>query len=60
MGDVELKRIWVRVLPDTHKALLHLAIDLDEGVERLAGRLLAEAIDRTRADLAKPPQPRRK
>jgi hypothetical protein len=59
--NVERKRIWIRVLPDTHKALLHLAIDLDEGVERLAGELLAEAIERARADVVsgkRKPKPR--
>jgi len=49
--DMGLKRIWVRVAPETHKALLHLAIDLDEGVERLAGQLLAESIERARSEV---------
>jgi hypothetical protein len=48
--NVERKRIWVRVPPATHKALLHLAIDLDEAVERLAGDLLGEAIERARGE----------
>lgn len=50
--NVNLKRIWIRVKPETHKALLHLAIDLDEGVERLAGELLVEAIERAQAEVA--------
>lgn len=55
-----LKLCHALVTPDTHKALLHLAIDLDETVEKLAGKLIAQAVERTRAELnAAKPKPHR-
>lgn len=43
--------VRVRIDLDIHRSLLHLAIDLDETVEKLAGRLLADAVARARAEL---------
>lgn len=49
---VNEKRMWVRITKDAHKDLVHLSVDLEEGVERLAGQLLTEAVRRARADFA--------
>lgn len=44
-------RFLVQGTEDVHKRLQHLAIDLDTSAEKLAGRLLAEAVERAEAEL---------
>lgn len=45
------ERFFIRSTPEVRKALLHLAIDLEASVEKLAGRLLAQAIERAESDV---------
>jgi len=40
------ERFFIKATPDVKKALAHLAIDLDASVEKLAGFLLAHALER--------------
>jgi hypothetical protein len=40
------ERFFIRTTPDVRKRLLHLAIDLEGAVEKLAGVLLADALAR--------------
>lgn len=57
----QLKRMWVKVTPAAHKELLHLAIDLDATIEKLAGEILTEGIRRRREafDAALPADPKK-
>lgn len=48
--DAMTARYFIRSTPETKKALQHLAIDLNAPLEKLAGRLLADAVDRAVAD----------
>lgn len=46
-----LERFFVRATPDVKRRLAHLAIDLDESIEKLAGKLLAEYVPTVEADV---------
>lgn len=44
------ERYFIRSTEQTRKALQHLAIDLNETLEKLAGKLLGESVERAVAD----------
>lgn len=46
------KRFFVQGTEDLHKRLQHLAIDFGTSAEKLAGRLLEEAVARAERDAA--------
>jgi predicted transcriptional regulator len=56
----KVKRFFIQGTEDLHRRLQHLAIDLDTSAEKLAGKLLAEAVQRAeaegKADPQKPPK----
>lgn len=47
------KRFFIQGTVALHKALQHLAIDLDTSAEKLAGELLADAVSRKQAEVDK-------
>lgn len=52
------KRFFIQGTVELQKRLQHLAIDLDTSAEKLAGRLLDEAVERALAE--RETEPRRK
>jgi predicted transcriptional regulator len=50
-GQSVSKRFFIKGTVDLHKKLQHLAIDLNTSAERLAGELLAEAVERAKAEV---------
>jgi hypothetical protein len=45
------KRFFIQGTVDIHKRLQHLAVDLDDSAEKLAGKLLAEFIPLVEAEV---------
>jgi hypothetical protein len=49
-ADDMTERFFIRTTPEARKLLLHLAIDLESGAEKLAGILLGDALEKARRD----------
>lgn len=45
------KRFFIQGTVDLHKRLQHLAVDLDDSAEKLAGKLLAEYVPTVEAEV---------